>query len=140
MAPKIGNCPICGKLYADTGIGMCRDCYEKEQEQEQEVARYVRENPRSNVKDIVEATGVKERVVTRMIRAGRFIEAGIEVQYPCEACGKMIHHGRYCEECNKNLQEQAEKARKELAKKAAALKPEAKRGGGLYVNRLKRSN
>lgn len=123
MGLKLKNCPSCGKLYADTGIGMCRDCYEKELEDEAEAARYVRDNPKSSVKEICEATGIKERVILRMIKNGRFIETGVEVSYPCESCGTMITRGRYCDKCNEKL---AREVAASSQKMAAKLPPRQK--------------
>ena len=106
MGLELKNCPGCGRVYVDTGLGMCRDCYEKELQQEDIVASYVRDNPRSAVKQICDATGVKERVVMRMIKAGRFISGNIA--YPCESCGALITRGRLCEKCNHDLLKQVE--------------------------------
>ena len=48
------NCSECGKLYTEVGQGMCRDCYEKEQEQEQVVYDYVRDHDKCGIKEIVD--------------------------------------------------------------------------------------
>jgi len=103
---KVGNCPVCGRLYVDTGIRMCRDCYTKELETEEVIARYVRDHQKSTVKEICEGTGAKEKTVFRMIRNGRFIESGVEVAYPCESCGTPILKGRLCEKCSANIMKQ----------------------------------
>ena len=73
MSLKLKNCSNCGRVFVDTGLGICRDCHEKEEEQMQEVSSYVRDHPHSRVKEICEALGVKERLVMRMIREGRFV-------------------------------------------------------------------
>ena len=49
MANKLKNCPDCGRIFVDTGLGVCRDCYDKLQEQMQEISSYVRDNPNSTV-------------------------------------------------------------------------------------------
>jgi len=103
---QLQNCLACGRVYVDTGLGMCRDCYEKELQQEDKAASYVRDNPRSTVKQICDGTGVKERVVMRMIKAGRFVSGNIA--YPCESCGAMITRGRLCDKCNQDLLKQVE--------------------------------
>ncbi len=108
MGLQLKNCPNCGKVYVDTGMRMCRDCYEKELKQEDEIASYVRDNPNSTVKQICEALNVKERIVMRMIKAGRFVAAGVQVGYPCESCGAIITRGRLCDKCNKDLLKQVE--------------------------------
>lgn len=105
---KISNCPSCGKIYVDTGLRMCRDCYEKEQEAETVVSSYVRENPNSTIREICEATGVKEKIVMRMLRAGRFIESGINISYPCESCGAPIKRGKLCDKCSGHIMRQVQ--------------------------------
>lgn len=131
---KISNCPVCGRLYVDMGLKMCRDCYEKEKEQEAVVARYVRDNPKSTVFEICEATTVKEKIVYRMIREGRFIESGVEVSYPCELCGTSIARGRLCNKCKDNVLKQLQ----EQEAKNAVLKDRQKgpSGKGMYSKNM----
>ncbi|MGN0941915.1 MAG: flagellar protein [Selenomonadaceae bacterium] len=129
MAGKLKNCPECGKIYVETGVGMCRDCYNKMQDQMEEVSSYVRDNPHSTVRDICENLDVKEKLVRRMIREGRFEMDGINFEYPCEKCGKPITHGRYCEKCNKEMASAMEKAD---AKAQQKLKESQIPGVGMY--------
>ena len=124
MEMKLKNCPVCGKVYVDTGIRMCRDCYEKMLDEENSILSYVRDHPKSQIKEICDATGAKERVVMKMIKDGRFIQSGALISYPCETCGKPITRGRFCEECGKKLQNEV---RKQQAKFVAAA-PKKKRG------------
>ena len=106
---NIKNCPRCGKLYVEVGQKMCHDCYEKELEDEKVVADFVRDNKKATVREIVEATGVNEKVVIRMIKQGRFIQSGVEIAYPCESCGKPITSGKFCKECSNNLMKEFSK-------------------------------
>lgn len=122
MTPKLKNCSGCGRIFVDSGSGICRDCYEKEEEQMQEISSYVRDNPHSRVREICEALGVKERLVMRMIREGRFLIDGVTLEYPCESCGTMITSGKFCEQCNKDLQKQMEEQQRKLEEKAAKAK------------------
>ena len=103
------NCSECGKLYTEVGQGMCRDCYEKEQEQEQVVYDYVRDHDKCGIKEIVDDTGVKERVVLRMLKNGRFIAQGLEITYPCQSCGAPITTGTLCSKCSQDILNQAER-------------------------------
>jgi len=119
MANKLKNCPECGRIFVDMGTGICRDCFDKEEEKMQEISSYVRDNPNSKVKDICEALGVKERLVMRMIRDGWFVTEGLSIDYPCERCGKSIQEGRFCEKCNAELQKEMEKSKEKLIKQAA---------------------
>lgn len=102
MANKLKNCPGCGRLYIDSGPGVCPDCYQKELEAEETVAAYVREHRGAAVAEVCEATGISERVVCRMIRQGRFANIpGADFKYPCIKCGTPIEHGEYCVSCQR---------------------------------------
>lgn len=125
MSLKLKNCSNCGRVFVDTGLGICRDCHEKEEEQMQEVSSYVRDHPHSRVKEICEALGVKERLVMRMIREGRFVMDGMAIEYPCESCGTPITAGRFCDKCNKDLQDQLSQQQKKIAAQAAKARTAA---------------
>lgn len=139
---KIGNCPVCGKLYMEAGQHMCRDCYEKELEDETTVATFVRDNEKATVKEICEGTGVKERVVMRMIKAGRFIETGIQITYPCESCGAPITRGRLCDRCNADLMQQVAAVRSKRVVKPTdrshGMYTRQDEDGSATINRRKR--
>ena len=74
------------------------------------VRNFVRDHNKATIQEIVQGTGVKERIVIRMIKAGRFIETGIKIKYPCEKCGHMISRGKLCEKCSNALVQQVAKA------------------------------
>ena len=107
--PVPKNCPHCGKLYLEVGHKMCLDCFTVEQEMEQRVMEYVRENRQVNVKDIVDNTGVKERLVIKMIREGRFMQSEYPVAFPCESCGEPIFHGKVCRKCSEKFMDEVAK-------------------------------
>ena len=130
---KLKNCPECKRIFVDMGTGICRDCYDKQQEKMDELCSYVRDNPNSKLKDICEALNVKERLVMRMIREGRFVTEGANIEYGCEACGAPINFGRFCEKCNDDLVKQVEQQRE---KQRAALEEAARRGIGMHSNRV----
>ena len=101
---KMKNCAVCGRVFVDmTGSKICRDCYEKEREMEEVVARYVRDHQGASVEMICAETKVSEKIVLRMVKEGRFIEAGIKISYPCEVCGAPITQGRFCSKCQNGI-------------------------------------
>jgi len=119
MAGKLKNCPECGKLFMDMGSRICRDCLEREDELMVQVSSFVRDHPHSTIKDIVEGVeGVKERLVRRMIKEGRFVQDGIDISYPCEKCGKPIHRGRFCDKCDAEIKKDVMKAQKNAVERA----------------------
>ncbi len=68
-----------------------------------EIASFVRDNPRSNVSEICAALGVKKSLVISMLQSGRLEETNINIKYPCASCGKMIRNGRYCKACGQKI-------------------------------------
>lgn len=82
--------------------GICPECYRQNEEQEEKVAEYLRRNRRSTISEVHQATGVPERIIIKMIKAGRII-GDISVEYPCESCGKPILEGRFCVECSQGV-------------------------------------
>lgn len=131
---NIGNCPECGRLYMKTALGMCNDCYRLEEENEKIVAEYVRDHPRCSVEVIHEATGIKEKTIFRMIKNGRFMDAG-EISYACESCGKPIYEGRLCDKCNTNFVNQLKESDAARAAKAKEDE-ERRRGRGMYTKNM----
>ncbi|NLP42529.1 MAG: flagellar protein, partial [Veillonellaceae bacterium] len=65
------NCPECGRLFVENPSGMCPACYEKVEEDELKVVEYLRDTRKASLKEIHEATGVKEGIIMRMIKRGR---------------------------------------------------------------------
>ena len=45
----VRNCPKCGKMFHDTGDGICQNCMKEEEELFQTVRAYIKENPNSNM-------------------------------------------------------------------------------------------
>ena len=118
MAGKMKNCSSCGKVFVSINNSrICVDCREKEEQWEKQIVEYVRDNPKSQIPEIVEATGVQEPVIRRMIREGRFLSSNIDLFYPCEKCGSPIQKGQYCDKCQKEMREELTAA---VAKQSAS--------------------
>ena len=101
----LANCRECGKLYVENPAKLCPECYRIEEENEDKVAKYLRGNRGASITEIHEATGVDEKIILKMIKKGR-ITGDIQVEYPCESCGKPILEGRVCAECGRRVLEQ----------------------------------
>ena len=128
MAGKMKNCSSCGKVFiAINNSRVCPDCREKEEQWEKEIIEYVCEHPKSQIPEIVEATGVQEPIIRRMIREGRFLSSNVELFYPCEKCGSPIQKGQYCDKCQKEMREELQAA---IGKQSASGMRTAKDGSG----------
>lgn len=107
MAGKMKNCSSCGKVFISINNSrICVDCREKEEQWEKVIVEYVRDHPKCQITEIVEATGVQEPVVRRMIREGRFLSSGVDLFYPCEKCASPIQKGQYCDKCQKEMRDE----------------------------------
>lgn len=111
----LGNCPECGRLYMDGGVGMCQDCYRLEEDNELKIAEFLRDVDKATVQEIHNATGVKEKTIVRMIKKGRLL-SNTKIFYGCEMCGAPIEEGRLCGKCESSflqqVKESADSARK----------------------------
>ncbi len=130
MAGKVKNCPHCGKLFADYGAHMCRDCEDKMREKEAEVVNYVRDHPKAKVLEITEATGCSEQLIKKLIREGRFEQVGVKMTYPCEKCGAPILTGKFCQTCKEAMQKEIQSQAAGIV--AARQAANANRGQGMH--------
>ncbi len=92
------NCPLCGKLFSDTGFGYCQKCYDKSREYENKINDFVKEHPNCTLRDIARQTKIPLHVASSMVNKGQFM-AGGKISYPCSRCGKAITSGLYCGTC-----------------------------------------
>ena len=126
----LANCKECGKLFVQNPSGICPDCYRIEEENEELVAKYLRGNRNATISDVHEATGVAEKTILKMIRKGR-ITGDIQVEYPCETCGRPILEGRVCAECGRRVLEQV-KPDPRLSPKPPEPSPAKRPGEGMH--------
>ena len=102
---QLSNCPECGRLYVENPMRLCPECQKNELEAEDKVAQYLRGVKKSSIEEIAAATGVKEKIILRMINRGRIV-GDFDITYPCEICGAPITEGRVCAKCGKNITDQ----------------------------------
>lgn len=129
----LGNCPECGKVYIENPAKLCPVCYEQEEKDADKVADFLRDNPKSHINEVHEATGIKHKVILRMIKKGR-VWGDISVEYPCDSCGKPITEGRLCYGCSSNILSQLKPG--DPAKPETAKKEEQKKNSGMFTTRF----
>ncbi len=100
----LANCSECGKLYVENAAGICPECYRRQEEDEEKVVDYLRDIEKATLEEIHQATGVKHKIILRLLHSGRIM--GTAISYPCETCGTLIDEGRLCDKCSKNILEQ----------------------------------
>ncbi len=94
----LANCKECGKLFFKVASDICPECQKKEEEDFNKVKDYLREYPNASLSEIMEATGVNEKKISKFIKAGR-----LSIKPTCESCGRPIDSGKLCPECRMKL-------------------------------------
>ncbi len=99
---NLKNCPECGKVYLENPRGLCPACIEEEEQDALKVMEYLREVKKASVTKIHEDTGIREKIILRMMHHGLLI-GNFEIGYACDHCGGEIYEGRLCSHCSQNL-------------------------------------
>ncbi|AMX82299.1 hypothetical protein GS3922_00540 [Geobacillus subterraneus] len=105
---ELANCAKCGRLFVKLSTrDVCESCYQEEERQFERVYAFLRkrENRTATMAQVVDATGVEEKLIIQWIRAGRLQLVHFpNLGYPCDSCGTMIREGRLCANCLGKLQ------------------------------------
>ena len=119
---KLRNCTECGRAFiAVSNEKLCRECQIKEEAKKTEVLAYVRENQGASIQEVIDNTGVSEKLVRQMIREGLFSNIDREdFYYPCNSCGRPIRSGTYCADCLSRLRKETKKMADQMAVKIDA--------------------
>ncbi|MDR3562391.1 MAG: flagellar protein [Negativicutes bacterium] len=128
---NLTNCQECGGVMVENPSGMCAACLRNEDLAEDKVAEYLRDASRASLDEIAKATGVKPKVILRMLKRGR-ITSNAQISYPCETCGGQILSGRLCDNCTKVINDQL----KTEAWQPAAAPTETKKDTRMYIRDL----
>ena len=98
------ECELCGGLVIYKGIGeyACDRCGHIMYDDYGTVRNYLEINPGATTSMVARATGVEEKAIKNMLREEKLeIREDSRTFLSCEACGKPITSGRYCEACSK---------------------------------------
>lgn len=103
------NCIRCGAVMFDMGK-ICRACREREEEDFRLVTEFLRKTPGSSIREIHEATGVKESVIMSFIRRGSLVADGMTLN--CSACGREYPGSKslMCPECQARVEKGLDRA------------------------------
>lgn len=102
---ELMNCKNCKGIFNYiSGDKICPKCKEVLEEKFQEVKEYVRQNPGVNITQVAEECETSVKQIKKWVREDRlaFSDDSL-VGLECERCGKMIHSGRFCNECSSGL-------------------------------------
>ena len=110
---NVRNCKKCGKLFNYiSGLPMAKNS--STLGATLTVKKYIRENPRADIRDVSIECEVETAQIQQWIREERleFTEDS-PIKLPCEKCGALIRAGKFCEKCKgamaKNLSSAIEK-------------------------------
>ena len=102
---ELVTCALCGSLFQTFEKKICPRCAEKEDEYYKTVKQLIKEQPGLKFKEIIEETGVPERLMRRWLQDGRLEIASKEgIGLRCERCKKEILQGKYCVDCRAIMQ------------------------------------
>uniref|UniRef100_UPI004056AF8A flagellar protein n=1 Tax=Agathobacter sp. TaxID=2021311 RepID=UPI004056AF8A len=123
---EVINCRSCGRLFNELGMNsrrrLCPQCVRKLEEKFTQVKEFLRNNPNSTIEVVSQENDVSVKQIKQWVREERLTfskdsAGGIA----CEQCGKMIHTGRFCDECKfkigNNLMSAIDKPIMEMPKK-----------------------
>ena len=102
---NVRNCRKCGKIFNYvSGLPICPACRYEAEKKFQVVKKFIRENPRADIREVAAACEVETSQIQQWIREERleFTEDS-PIKLPCENCGTMIRAGKYCEKCKATM-------------------------------------
>lgn len=132
---EIRNCKKCKKIFQYlSGPILCPSCKEEEENEFQEVKKYLRENPRASMTEISQALDISVEKINRFLKDGRLeVTADSLIKLQCESCGKEILTGRFCNTCAGKLEGAFQSASNDIKRRSVS---EQKR----VMNYLKKDN
>lgn len=101
----VRNCSRCNKLFNYVaGPNICPNCRKSIDEQFKEVRLFIRKNPKAGIGEVAEANEVDIKQIRQWIREERLsFSEDSAIGIECEACGKTIRTGKYCDACKADL-------------------------------------
>ena len=109
---------------------MCPECAELMDTYFITVKNYLYDHPDSNLFETAKATGVPENIVLGFLREGRLSVSGMGNFLECEKCGAPIPSGRYCLDCQAQLEEMLSNSFKSDGK----VEPQRNAAARMHVN------
>ena len=105
------NCRRCGKLFVYTGIPLCMQCVEQDEELFERVKEYIESHPRCTTIEVAEALDIPVEKILQFLREGKLelSRENTNMLLDCERCGRPIYTGRYCSECAASMEQQFKK-------------------------------
>ncbi|MDP4094777.1 MAG: MerR family transcriptional regulator [Bacillota bacterium] len=136
--PDVRNCRKCGKIFNYIGgMPICPVCKDKEEEDFKKVKEYLYQNPGATMSEVSQVLDVSVERIKAYLKDGRLEIVGDEANIilECEACGKSIKTGRFCNECQKNLSKEFRNVAGDMGSSFAQAESTKKGIGMRYLNK-----
>lgn len=133
---ELANCANCDIVFVKNIRDICQTCYKKEEEAFETVYRFLmkRKNREATMDDIVEETGVDEKLIIKFIKEKRLrLSQFPKLAYPCERCGKDITTGNICNSCTQSFRSDLEK-HEEMAERQKQAELEDRKKENVYFS------
>ncbi len=103
--PELRNCRRCGKIYTFTGLPICKECHDKEEEEYEILRVYLREHPLAALSEASRDTGVPSEIIADFLRRGLLEGITRNEDVPrCAICKRPVISGGLCHECLGKMQ------------------------------------
>lgn len=132
---ELANCMNCDTVFVKNIRDICQTCYKVEEEAFEIVYRFLmkRKNREATMDDIIEETGVDEKLIIKFIKEKRLrLSQFPKLAYPCESCGKDITTGNICNSCTQSFRNDLEKHDKMTERQKQAELAEQKKENVYY--------
>lgn len=103
MPNDFRQCKLCSKIYTYTGNTFCPNCVREVDKHFRTVKDFLYKNPNLTITEVVDQTGIDERIVLYFLREGRLEMSTAGDFLKCETCGASITTGRICSKCANGL-------------------------------------
>ena len=102
---QLSKCKWCGRPFQSTGMNFCPKCMQELDDHYKVVRDYLYDNPNAPIEEVVENTGVPEKVILYYLKEGRLSMVNATGLLRCEQCGATINFGMLCEKCQNKAEE-----------------------------------
>lgn len=108
-------------VYKGVGEYQCENCMAIEYDDYGKVRKYIEEHRGATVRDIEQATGIRQRTVMQLLKDDRIeVAQNSKLFLHCEICGQDIRSGSICNRCEaekqRNIQNNEKAFRKSSVK------------------------
>lgn len=137
--PDVRNCRRCGRIFNYIGgAPICPSCKETDEEDFKRVKEYLYKNPGASLSIVSADLEISVEKIRGFLKEGRLEIIGEEgnLVLECEACGKAIKTGRYCDDCAKNLTRDLRSTAKSMNNELSQSQQSKEKGIGMrYMNK-----